>query len=403
MNRKEFLGLTAGALAALGTSACRHNQVLPPPPVGYLPPEQLPLARFPQKVPLLFHNDRAPLLETPLQYFQTDLTPNHAFFVRWHLAGIPTQVDLDTWRLQIGGRVARPLQLSLDDLRALPATTLLAVNQCSGNGRRFFQPRVPGGQWGNGAMGNARWTGVRLADILQRAGLAADAVAVTCRGLDEPPLPTVPPFVKSLTRAQALHPDTLVAYAMNDAPLPFLNGYPVRLVVPGWYATYWVKSLTYIEALDRPFEGFWMTKAYRVPDNPQGNERPDQPASRTVPIGQFIVRSIFVTPAGVVAAPVGRPLALDGVAFDRGSGIARVDLSPDDGRSWQATELGPDLGGYSFRRWRTSITPAQPGNLTWRVRATSRAGEVEALQANWNGGGFMYGVADQLVVAAHAA
>jgi len=402
MNRKEFLALTAGALAALGTGACERGDSLPPPPPGYLPPEQLPLARFPQKVPLLYHNDRAPLLETPLQYFQTDLTPNEAFFVRWHLAGIPTQVDLASWRLQIRGRVARPLQLSLEDLRAMPATTLAAVNQCSGNARRFFQPRVPGGQWGNGAMGNARWTGVRLAELLQRAGLAADAVEVTCRGLDEPPLPTVPPFVKSLSRAHALHPDTLVAYAMNDGPLPFLNGFPVRLVVPGWYATYWVKSLTYIDALTQPFQGFWMTKAYRVPDNPFGNERPDQPATQTVPIGQFVVRSIFVAPAGVTPARVGRPLAVEGVAFDRGSGIARVEISPDEGRSWQATELGPDLGGYSFRRWRAIIVPTRPENVTWWVRATSRAGEVQPLQPNWNGGGFMYAVADRLVVAARS-
>lgn len=402
MKRQEFLALAAGSLAALATGACRQAESLPAPPPGYLPPGELPLVRFPQKAPLLFHNDRAPLLETPLRYFETDLTPNEAFFVRWHLAGIPTQVDLDTWRLRIQGRVARPLQWSLDELRALPATTLVAVNQCSGNARRFFAPRVPGGQWGNGAMGNARWTGVRLGDLLQRAGLAADAVAITCRGLDEPPLPTVPPFVKSLSRAQALHPDTLVAYAMNGAPLPFLNGFPVRLVVPGWYATYWVKSLTYIEALRQPFEGFWMTKAYRVPNNALGNERPDQPAPQTVPIGQFVVRSIFVKPAGVVPARVGQPLGLEGVAFDRGSGILRVDLSPDEGRSWQPTQLGPDLGGYSFRRWRATMTPSRPENVTWRVRATSRSGEVQPLEPNWNGGGFMYGVADRLVVAARA-
>ncbi len=225
--------------------------------------------RFPQKVALRALNDRAPCLETPWPYFRHDLTPNEAFYVRWHLEGIPTHVELRTWRLRVDGHVERPLELSMEDLRRMEAVSLVAVNQCSGNSRSLFEPRVPGGQWVNGAMGNARWTGVRLRDLLQRAGLRAGTVQVSFQGLDKAPLPSVPDFVKALEVDHARQPEVLVAYEMNGAPLPMLNGFPVRLVVPGWYATYWVKALTNITVLDHPFTGFWMVAAYHIPATPR--------------------------------------------------------------------------------------------------------------------------------------
>ncbi|HEV3003965.1 MAG TPA: molybdopterin-dependent oxidoreductase, partial [Pirellulales bacterium] len=214
--------------------------------------------RFPEKVSLRALNDRAPCLETPWRLFRHDLTPNDAFYVRWHLAAIPTHVDLRTWRLRIMGHVERPLELAMDELRKMEDVSLVAVNQCSGNSRSFFAPRVPGGQWLNGAMGNARWTGVRLRDLLDRAGLLAGAAQVSFNGLDEGPLPSVPDFIKTLDVEHARQGEVIVAYEMNGAPLPMLNGFPVRLVVPGWYATYWVKALSEITVLDVPFTGFWM-------------------------------------------------------------------------------------------------------------------------------------------------
>ncbi len=358
------------------------------------------LLRFPQKVPLRVLNDRAPVLETPWSYFRHDLTPNEAFYVRWHLEAIPTEVDLRTWRLRVGGHVERPLELSLDDLRRLEPVSLVAVNQCSGNSRSLFAPRVPGGQWRNGAMGNARWTGVRLRDLLQRAGVRAGAVEVSCDGLDEGPLPSVPDFVKALALDHARQPDVLVAYEMNGAPLPMLNGFPARLVVPGWYATYWVKALTNIAVLDQRFTGFWMASAYKIPPGPGANESPHELAQNTVPINRMNVRSFFVRPDPGAQVPAHRPCALEGIAFDGGDGIREVEISADGGATWSAARLGEDLGRFSFRRWLAEWTPAARGDYRLQVRAVSGSGERQPTQANWNRAGYMRNVIEEIQVSA---
>src|SRR5215470_15043692 len=214
-----------------------------------------PLVRYPEKTDLILLTSRPPQLETPMKYFDRAITPNDAFFVRYHVFPVPTSVDGATWRLKVHGRVDRPLELSLDELKTtFPATKVVAVNQCSGNSRGRFSPRVLGGQWGDGAMGNAEWVGVRMRDILTRAGMRQGALQVTFDGLDKPAFPTVPDFVKSLDVTRIMNdPDVIVAYQMNGQPLPMLNGYPARLVVPGWYATYWVKNLSEIEVIDHVF------------------------------------------------------------------------------------------------------------------------------------------------------
>ena len=232
------------------------------------------LARFPGKAAMRVINDRPPCLETPWRYFRHDLTPNEAFYVRWHLQAIPMAIDLKAWRLRIDGAVDRPLELSMDDLRRLGSDEVVAVNQCSGNSRGLFGPRVAGAQWRNGAMGNARWAGIGLAKVLRAAGLKQEAVQVTFDGLDEGPLASVPDFVKALHIDHALQPEVTVAYSMNARPLPVLNGFPARLVVPGWYATYWVKALHKITVLPHVFDGYWMAKAYKIPETPNGNEDP---------------------------------------------------------------------------------------------------------------------------------
>src|SRR5262249_23220456 len=262
------------------------------------------LVRFPEKTDLILLTDRPPQLETPVKFFAHDLTPNDAFFVRWHVAGIPTAIDIDAFRLSVGGHVERPLSLSLGSLgKDFEPASLIAVAQCSGNSRGYFEPRVPGGQWGHGAVGNATWTGVRLRDLLQRAGAKTGAVDVSFAGLDRSPLPGVAPFVKSLDFAHANDGEVLVAYEMNASKLPMLNGFPLRLIVPGWYATYWVKSLCEINVLPEKFHGFWMDKAYRIPGNRQAIESPQQLASDTIPINRHSVRSIFVTPAPDARVP----------------------------------------------------------------------------------------------------
>jgi sulfite dehydrogenase (cytochrome) subunit A len=372
--------------------------VLPAGCARRAPPAPEPFARFPEKVPMRVISDRAPCLETPWRYFREDLTPNEAFYVRWHLEAIPTSVDLGAWRLKVGGHVQTPLELSMDELRRMEQTSIVAVNQCSGNSRSLFDPRVPGAQWGNGGMGNARWTGVRLRDVLARAGLRAGAMQVVLDGLDVGPLPGVPDYVKALDIDRAREPEVLIALEMNDAPLPMLNGFPARLVVPGWYATYWVKALTDITVMDRRFEGFWMAPAYRIPNNPTAQESPQALSAVTVPINRMNVRSFFARPGPDEPVPLGRPCPLDGIAFDGGDGIRKVETSTDGGATWAEAALGTDLGRFSFRRWNAEWVPSARGEHRLCVRATSRANEEQPTAQRWNRSGYMRNVVEEIRV-----
>ena len=348
-------------------------------------------------VDMALHTERPPNLETPERFLAHDLTPNDAMFVRWHESLLPTSIDEATYRLKVGGHVERPLELSLADLRTRFSTTsLVAVNQCAGNGRSAFSPRVPGVQWGRGAVGNAKWTGVRRRDVLAAAGPRDGAVEVTFGGMDRAPLESVPRFEKALAMPVAKGDDALLAWAMNDAPLPMLNGYPLRLVVPGWYSTYWVKALEAVTVVDHAFEGYWMKKAYRIPAGADANESPDAPAKDTVPVGRMNVRSLFVPrrPGEIVAR--GAMVELQGVAWDGGTGIARVETSVDAGASWQDARLERDLGPFSWRRWRSVWMPREAGPATVLARATSRLGEGQGPRPRWNRSGYMKNDPDRL-------
>jgi sulfite dehydrogenase len=389
LNRRDFmraLGVATGGtfIAPLIASAALNPK-----------PTREQLVRFPEKTDLILRTDRPPQLETPLHYFQEDLTPNDAFYVRWHLEGIPTSVDLGAFRLHISGHVEKPLSLSVADLRArFEAVSLIAVNQCSGNSRSFFEPRVPGGQWKNGAMGNARWKGVRLRELLDRAGVKAGAVDVGFSGLDRAAMPGTPNFAKALSVDHARDGEVMVAYEINGADLPMLNGFPLRLVVPGWYATYWVKSLTHIQVLPEKFHGFWMDKAYRVPAAPGGNESPAHLAAETTPINRMSLRSLFVRPEPDEQIPSKAPFEIQGIAFDSGLGIQRVEVSTDNGATWQTAQLDNDLGKYSWRRWRLRWHPPVPGKYRLKARAFNRAGEQQTTSL-WNRGGYMRNVIEQ--------
>src|SRR5262249_51212824 len=240
----------------------------------------------PQKAPLLLLTDRPVQLETPRHYFLSAFTPNEAFYVRWHLDRIPNAVDLKTWRLRVEGNVSTPLSLGLSQLmNKFPAKSVSTVNHCSGSSRSRFQPRLPGGQWGNGAMGNALWTGARLRDVLAAAGIKSGSVQAQFQGLDFGHGPEglgSKQFLKSLDLDNPAVNDCLIAYAMNGEPLPMLNGFPVRLVVPGYFATYWMKSLSFIRVLDKTDENFWMKTAYRIPDAPRGSTTPQEVSAGTV-------------------------------------------------------------------------------------------------------------------------
>lgn len=349
------------------------------------------MARFPEKTDLYLLTNRPPQLETPLSYFSKLITPNEELFVRWHLSDIPTSVDLSAWRLAVGGNTEKELQLSMDDLRnRFEPVSYTAVIQCSGNSRSLFEPRVAGGQWGNGAMGNVTWTGARLKDILNAAGIKAGAVDVTFDGIDKGPLPTVPDFVKSLPMDKALEEDIIVAYEMNGKELPLLNGFPARLIVPAWYATYWVKSLSTIMVTTAPFEQFWMKPAYRIPDTPCGCVPPGGKPEKTVPIRRMTTRSFIIGPSEGAVLKRNKPVEISGIAFSGGYSIKDVTVSLNGGKSWTQASLGKDLGKYSWIQWTLPWRPDKAGKYRLMVKATNSIGESQPFEGLWNPSGYLW-------------
>jgi DMSO/TMAO reductase YedYZ molybdopterin-dependent catalytic subunit len=385
-------------LATFATPSWAQSVVNLPLPGG--PDERQITTSFPQKGRMVLQRTRAPLLETPFEVFDKGVfTPNDEFFVRWHWSVIPTSIDADTFRLNVRGHVERPLSLTLREIQTLPQIEYAAVNQCSGNSRGFFQPRVPGGEWGNGAMGNALWTGVSLKAVLDRAGVKAGAVQVRFNGLDEPTGKDGPDFIKSLSVDHARDGEVMLAYGMNSERLPLLNGYPLRLVVPGWYATYWIKMLNDIEVLDSPDTNFWMKTAYTIPDTPHADIKPGQTGVTFVPINKLNPRSFITNIRAGSKLTAGERTTVRGIALGGDTGVKRVDFSHDGGKTWLAAHLGKDEGKYSFRQWRTTFTPER-GDHILMVRCTNDRDEAQPDQPNWNPSGFMRNVIEATPVSA---
>jgi sulfite dehydrogenase len=388
-------GVALGGSAVTGLSLAEETVQLP------MANGTRQIAKFPQKRPLIVLTERPVQLETPLSMFSDVYTPNDAFFVRWHLSSVPTSIDGAAFRMKVHGTVKTPIELGLHDLMTgFEQVEIAAVCQCSGNSRGLFEPRVAGGQWANGAMGNALWKGVRLRDILNKAGIQPGSVQVRFNGLDQGPMTTIPDFIKALDVDDAMHEDVIVAYQMNGAPLPLLNGYPVRLVVPGWYATYWVKMLDDIEVIGSVDKNFWMNPAYRIPDNPCACVEPGQKIPRTVPIGRMNTRSFITNLADGSKVRAGQVAAVRGIAFDGGFGIQKVLFSTDSGRTWAETQLGKDYGKYSFRMWEVGFKPDRPGTHELQVMAISRNGEAQRTTARWNPAGYMRNVIESVRVQA---
>jgi DMSO/TMAO reductase YedYZ molybdopterin-dependent catalytic subunit len=360
------------------------------------------VTNFPQKGAMLLQRTRPPLLETPFDVFGHGVfTPNDRFYVRWHLANIPTTIDPATFRLEIHGHVRQPISLTLDELvDSFEPYEIVAVNQCSGNSRGFFNPRVAGGEWANGAMGNALWKGVRLKDVLDRAGVKAGALQVRFNGLDTGVMPQTPDFMKSLDIDHARNGEVMIAYAMNGAPLPLLNGFPVRLVVPGWYATYWVKMLNDIEVLNAPDDNFWTAKAYLIPDTPFANVVPGQQGVKMIPINRMLPRSFFTNVKDGAVLQVEQSTLVRGIAFGGDTALAQVLFSPDAGTKWQEARLGPDHGKYSLRQWEAPLRLATRGLHKLMVKAINTAGSAQPDHANWNPAGFMRNVIESVSVRA---
>jgi DMSO/TMAO reductase YedYZ molybdopterin-dependent catalytic subunit len=358
------------------------------------------MAAPPGKKPLIQLSDRPPNYESPLEYFRTPITPTDEFFIRYHLASIP-EVDAKTYKIAVGGDGANTaIEITFDDLKALPAHEIVAVNQCSGNRRGLSQPHVAGVEWGYGAMGCARWKGARLKDILDKVGLKKEAIEIAFNGADGPVVEQTPDFIKSIPAWKAMDEDTIVAYEMNGAPLPHLNGFPARLIVPGWTGTYWMKHLITITALTQPQGGFWMNPAYRIPvgEFPVVARFVTQENATSTPITEIVVNSLITSHRDGDKVKAGG-VPVSGLAWDGGYGIGSVQVSTDGGKTWTAAALGQDLGRYAFRPW-SFVLAAKRGRNTVMVNATNKIGQTQTASLLFNPAGYHNNVMQNITLEA---
>jgi DMSO/TMAO reductase YedYZ molybdopterin-dependent catalytic subunit len=351
---------------------------------------------FPGKRDMIVQRIRPPLLETPMAAFREGIiTLNDRHFVRWNW-DMPTRITAANHRVAVGGAVKAPVSLTLDEVAAAgEPVSVVAVNQCAGNGRGLSEPRVTGTQWGNGAMSCARWTGVRLRDVLAKAGLAKGATRVRFAGLDVPLTDGAPQFIKSVPLDIAMRDDVLVAWAMNDEPLPLLHGYPLRIVVPGWFSTYWVKMLSTIEVLTGEDESYYVAKSYRLPARPI---TPDDKDFATIPVTAMPPRAFITSHADGDMVALGKPLLLEGIAFGGETALARVDLV---GPGWDMPcTLGPDAGPYAFRRWQVTIPQVTGDLVRIGVRGANAKGAVQPDALAWNPSGYARNVIERITLRA---
>lgn len=352
---------------------------------------------FPGKRDMIVQRIRPPLLEAPMEAFREGtITPNDRMFVRWNWP-FPTEIKAAEHRVAVGGAVTKPVSLTLAEIASAgDVVEIVAVNQCAGNGRGLSEPRVTGTQWGNGAMGCAKWTGVRLKDVLAKAGVAEGAKRVRFAGLDVPLTDGAPQFIKSLPLDIALRDDVLVAWAMNDEPLPILHGFPLRIVVPGWFSTYWVKMLSTIEVLTGEDESHYMAETYRWPTVPVTPESKDFP---TVPITAMPPRSFITSHSDGDTVAKGEPLTLEGFAFGGDAALEKVELV---GTGWSAAcELGPDEHGpYAFRRWRVTLPQVPQDLANIGAKANNINGLTQPDTLVWNASGYARNVIERITLVA---
>ena len=321
--------------------------------------------------------------ETPLDLLTDYLTPTDLFFVRHHWN--PASVDLRDWTLVVDGEVANPQRLTLADLRRMPQSSATCVLQCAGNGRALFDPAIPGVQWKYGAVANARWSGVRVKHVLDRARIRASAKHLHTLGSDVPPR-KVPPFARSIELDKVIE-DGIIALDMNGEPLSHLHGAPARLIVPGWAGDHWMKWLRQLRAAPASQTGFFMETAYRYPKQPGA-------AGVVFPPDQMgFVRELFVK-SSITTAPArttrGVPVTIKGFAFSGAPDIANVEISDDGGATWKVAELDAEHDPYAWRLWSCRWTPQRKGTVTIAVRATDSRGSVQPRDAVWNQSGYLH-------------
>jgi DMSO/TMAO reductase YedYZ molybdopterin-dependent catalytic subunit len=384
--RAVLMGTSAALVAGLRTAAAQNAATNPGLPSGTR--EEAVMDTLPGKKPLIKLTYRPPNYESPLETFTSQLTPNDQFFVRYHLSQIPDRASLANWSLTVGGDAAgKQIQLTLADLQLLPQHEVVAVCQCSGNRRGLSSPHVPGVQWGVGAMGCALWRGPRLRDVLALAGIGSAAVEIAFRGADEAVVEATPAFVKSIPTSRAMADDTIVAIRMNNAELPLYNGFPARLVIPGWTATYWMKHITNLDIRSTKLDNFWMKSAYRVPSGMfPGTPFPTQDTVANRPITDIVINALATSHADG-AQVRGSGFTLAGQAWDNGDGIDRVEVSINGGTTWGTAMLGKQEGRFGFQPWSIQLV-SSPGKVMPIIRATSKSGAMQPQKPIFNPAGY---------------
>ena len=335
---------------------------------------------------------RPPDFETPVALLDSYITPIEHFDVRSHMP-VPAQLDAAAWSLKVGGEVNSPVSLSLDEIKKLPAVTITMTLECAGNGRGFFDPAVAGIQWEKGAVGTARFTGARLSDVLKRVGVKTTARNVEMHAADRPP-GTMPAFVRQVPMAKAMHPDTLLAYDMNGQPIPAVHGFPLRAVVPGWEGAYSLKWLTTLNVLDKDSDSFWVATGYRYPTRRVAPGAAVD-AKDMAPLVGLAVKSLITTPAAGASFPAGK-VAVGGFAWAGENDITRVDVSIDNGATWQPARLTGEQAKYAWRRFEYVFAAARPESVLLLSRATDSKGNVQPAVSQWNPSGYLWNQYDSV-------
>ena len=383
-SRRDFIKQISGAALAVGATPSMLAWAI----------SQGQAVEVPGEEGMILRSFRFVDLETPVEYLDAWLTPVPHFFVRNHMHE-PSELDARDWRLSIGGEVEKPLTLSFAELSKMEVHAVVNTLECAGNGRGLQRPQVPGIQWGKGAVSTARFSGPRLRDVLQRAGVKPTGKHVMFRGLDEVP-GKVPPFIRSIPIEKALDSDTLVATHMNGSPLTKHHGFPARALTPGWVGAASCKWLTEIKVLENEFVGNFMNPAYRLPNHPLQPGEAVKPED-THPLTALDVKSVIAGPSDGANLKAGK-VAVHGAAWAGEADITKVEISTDGGTSWTPAKLGHEEAHYAWRLWSYEWKAPKNGDYTILSRATDSKGRTQPANAVWNPSGYLYNAIDQVKI-----
>jgi DMSO/TMAO reductase YedYZ molybdopterin-dependent catalytic subunit len=383
-SRRQFLGAAAGssALAGLGLHQQSFAQTEPP---GTISSEMVKQEKAKE---MQWHSERPLTGSVPAHEHDFDVTPNERMFVRNNL--LTPVIDINKHTLTIKGLVDKELSFSVFDLaKNFRTVSMQGMIECAGSGRSAYKPNASGTPWlETGGMGCPSWGGVRLGDLLKAAGVKPNAVHVAGQGGDPGMVPTAAPVIRSIPMKKAMDESTLVAWAINGQPLPWIHGYPLRLVVPGWVGSASTKWLHTLTALDAPFKGTYMDSSYRVPPRPiePGTKMPPDSVSAEA----WPIKSMITSPAP--NAKVKGPVTVRGRAWVGEGAVERVEISSDEGKTWQRAQLTPaqSLHPYAWRTFTYEHKPSGPGYVTFLARAWDSAGNAQPAVSTWNPLGYFW-------------